>query len=171
MLFKHWNRLPREVVESPSLEEFKKSVDVALQDMVYCKHQFLWVPQCKKDIRLLEHPQRRVIKMVKGLEGRIYTERLSLEKRRRRGDLIAVYTFLKGGSRWGGADLLSLVTSDRTRGNGMKLRQGKLRLDIRKRFFTERVVGHWNRLPREVVMAPSLSEFKEHLNDTLSHMV
>ena len=43
--------------------------------------------------------------------------------------------------------------------------------DIRKRFFTERVVGHWNRLPREVVRAPSLSEFKDRLDDALSHMV
>ncbi|KAK4813301.1 hypothetical protein QYF61_023452 [Mycteria americana] len=52
----------------------------------------------------------------------------------------------------------------------MKLHHGKFKLDIRKRFFTERVVGHWNRLPREVVMAPSLSEFKERLADALSHM-
>ncbi|KFQ90051.1 hypothetical protein N337_13320, partial [Phoenicopterus ruber ruber] len=55
--------------------------------------------------------------------------------------------------------------------NGMTLRQGKFRLDIRKRLFTERVVGHWNRLPREVVTAPNLSEFKEHLDGALSHMV
>ena len=86
-------------------------------------------------------------------------------------NLIAVYTFLKRGSGGGGADLLSLVTSNRTRGNGMKLRQGKFRLDIRKRFFTERVVGPWNRLPGEVVTAPSLSEFKEHLDDALGHML
>ena len=88
-----------------------------------------------------------------------------------RGDLIAVYNFLKGGSGGGGADLLSPVTRDRTRGNGMKLRQGKFRLDIRRRFFTERVVSHWNRLPREVVRAPSLSEFRERLGDALSPMV
>ncbi|KFQ89816.1 hypothetical protein N337_07850, partial [Phoenicopterus ruber ruber] len=49
--------------------------------------------------------------------------------------------------------------------NGMKLHQGKFRLDIRKRFFTEMVVGHWNMVPSEVVTAPSLSEFKEHLDD------
>ncbi|KAK4810720.1 hypothetical protein QYF61_007694 [Mycteria americana] len=92
---RHWNRLPREVVDAPSLEVFKARLDGALSNLIY----------------------------------------------------------------------------DRTRGNGMKLHQGKSTLDIKKRFFTERVVGHWNRLPREVVTAPSLSEFKEHLDDALNHMV
>lgn len=50
-------------------------------------------------------------------------------------------------------------------------KQRKFRLDIRKRFFTERVVGCWNRFPREVVTAPNLSEFKEYLNNALSHMI
>ena len=53
----------------------------------------------------------------------------------------------------------------------MRLHQGKFRLDIRKRLFMERVVSHWNRLPREVVMAPNLLEFKECLDNALSHMV
>jgi len=53
----------------------------------------------------------------------------------------------------------------------MKLHQGKFRLGIRKRFFAERVVSHWKRLPREVVMAPSLSEVKGHLDGTFNHMV
>ena len=81
------------------------------------------------------------------------------------------YSFLMRGSERAGEDLFSLVTSDRTRGNGVKLQQGRFRLDIRKRFFTERAVAHWNRLPREVATAPSLSEFKRHLDCALSHMV
>jgi len=70
-----------------------------------------------------------------------------------------------------GDALLSLVTSNRTQGNGSKLPQGKFRFDIRKTFLTERVVSHWNRLCRAVVTAPNLSEFKKHLNNALSHMV
>ena len=71
----------------------------------------------------------------------------SLEERRPRGDLMAVYNFLGTGSGEGGADLFSLASGDRTRRNGLKLRQGKFRLDIRKKCFTERVVKQWNKPP------------------------
>jgi len=61
------------------------------------------------------------------------------------------------------------VCSDRTRGNGCKLKEGSFRLVIRKKFFTIKMVKYW--LPREVVATPSLAEFKARLDGALSNLV
>ncbi|KAK4831436.1 hypothetical protein QYF61_017567, partial [Mycteria americana] len=136
----------------------------------YCVQ--LWGPQHKKDMDLLEGVQRRATKMIRRMEHLLYEDRLkelglfSLEKRRLQGDLTAAFQYLKGACRKAGEGLFTRACSDRTRGNGFKVKG-----DTRKKFFTMRVARHWNRLPREVVDAPSLEAFKARLDGALSNLV
>ncbi|KFV44934.1 hypothetical protein N328_02691, partial [Gavia stellata] len=136
-----------------------------------------WGPQHKKDMDLFKQVWRRATKTVRGLEHLSYEDRLrelglfSLEKRRLQGDLRAAFQYLTGAYKKAGEGLFTRACNDRTRGNGFKLKEGRFRLDIRRKFFTRRVVRHWSRLPREALDAPTLEVFKARLDGALSKLV
>ncbi|KAF4804115.1 hypothetical protein TURU_010429 [Turdus rufiventris] len=103
------------------------------QPHLKCREQF-WVPQYKRVIKLLESVRRRTTRKKKGLEGKPYEEQLrslglfSLEETERKPH--CSYNFLMRGKEGAGTDLFSLVTIDRTQRNGLKLCEGRFRLDI-----------------------------------------
>jgi len=122
----------------------------------------------------MERFQKRAAKTVKGLEhptykaGRAGTAQPGEDKAE--GDLISVYIYMKGGYKEHRARLFSVVSSDKARSNGHKLKHQKVHQTIRKHLFlspppTVRVTKYWNRLPRGVVVSPSLEVFKSCLGD------
>jgi len=96
---------------------------------------------------------------------------VSLQKRRLRGDLIAAFQYLKEAYKKDENRVFSRVCCNRTKSNGFTLKEGRFRLDIRKKFFTMRVVKYWHRLPIEVVDAPSLETFKVRSDRALSNLI
>ncbi|KAK4819031.1 hypothetical protein QYF61_024396 [Mycteria americana] len=193
-VIKHWNRLPREVVESPSLEVFKGRLDEVLRDMKggvtppasrsrevilllysslvkpHLEHCIqLWSPQHRKDMDLLEQVQRRATKMIRGMKHLSYEERL-----RELGLFSLEKTKL-----W--EDLIAAFQylkgaykkdGDRLFEWSVAIGQGegRFKLDIRKNCFMVMVVKHWNRLPRDVGDAPSLETFQVRLDGALSNL-
>ena len=116
--------------------------------------------------------------MIRGLKHLPYRDMLresglfSLESRRLQGDVIVAFRYLKMAYRKAGEGLFVRACSDRMRGNGFKLEEGRFRLDIRKKFYTvSEVVRHWNRLPSEAMDASSLEAFKARLDGALCNLV
>ena len=115
--------------------------------------------------------------MIEGLETKPYGERLnklgmfSLKKRRLRGDMRALFKYLKGGHTEEGQDLFLILPECRTWNNGLKFQEARFWLDIRKKILTVRAVGLWNQLPWEVLGSPTLEAFKRQLDSHVSGML
>ena len=127
-----------------------------------------WSPQYRKDCELLENVQRRATKLAPALKDLSYEDRLrsldlpSLYYRRARGDVIQIYKHVK--------ELYNIqaqyikIDLHETRGHKFRLRKDRVAKKVRQNFLTERAANTWNRLPPEVVEAPSLNSFKARID-------
>ena len=129
-----------------------------------------WRPHLRKDIKSLEQIQHRATKMIPECRNQEYEARLrstgliSVEDRYTRGDLIQVFKILKGIDKVEYSDFFKLVQDRRTRGHQYKIVKSRSRLDLRKHFFSQRVVNICNSLPSIVVEADSVNSFKNRLD-------
>ncbi len=129
-----------------------------------------WSPWTDADKAVLEKVQQRAIKMVSGLKGRTYEERLielgmaTLEERRHQTDMLQVYKILQGKDRVEPTQWFQLVNSNGrvTRGvaDPLNLVQKRARLDLRRNFFSQRIVADWNKVPAQLKMARNAAAFK-----------
>jgi ribonucleases P/MRP protein subunit RPP40 len=130
-----------------------------------------WSPYLKKDIDVIERVQRRATKLIEGYGKLSYADRLyrtkliPLEKRRVRGDLIQVFKMIKGFDKIDYRSYFEISQDKRTRGHSLKLIKRRCNGELRKHFFTQRVVDSWNGLPQIVVDADTINTFKNRLDE------
>jgi ribonuclease P/MRP protein subunit RPP40 len=135
-----------------------------------------WRPYLRKDIDKMERVQHRATKMIDECKGLCYEDRLkvagltTLEDRRERGDMIEVFKTLHGINKISESSLFQLANNSRTRGHRFKLTKTRSKLDIRKNFFSQRVVNNWNGLPECVVEADSVNSFKSRYDKYISDL-
>ena len=153
------------ITEAIFLKVYKVYVRPILE---YC--QEIWSPHYEKDIIEIEKVQRRATKMVSGMYDLDYEERLKrlnlfkLSERRMRGDMISVYKILNNLTDVDNTPIFSMSSTNNilsTRSHNMKIGSEKLpNTEIRRNFFSHRVVVPWNSLPPEVVNSPNVNIFK-----------
>ena len=130
----------------------------------------VWSPFYKKDKIIIENVQRRATKLVSSCKDLSYPERLrtlglpTLEYRRERADLIQVYKILHDIDSVDKGKLFTTAQYRATRGHSYKLHKERSRLNLRAGTFSNRVINAWNKLPENVVNAPSLNALKSSLN-------
>jgi len=133
-----------------------------------------WRPYLRKDIDKIEGVQHRATKLIEGCRNLRYEDRLkatgltTLEDRLNRGDMIEVFKILKGINKTDRGHWFQLATDSRTRGHSLKLVKSRSNIDIRKNFFSQRVVNGWNSLPEIVVEAESVNGFKNRYDKFVS---
>ena len=137
----------------------------------------LWNQDYIGDTTLVERIQRRWTREIAGIGHLPYEERLraldlySIRGRLLRADLILVYKIFHGMCALSPRSFFEPAPSTVTRGHPMKIRVQQCRLDVRKRFFSNRVVAAWNSLSAEAVQATSINSFKSHLHRELGEQL
>jgi ribonuclease P/MRP protein subunit RPP40 len=134
----------------------------------YCIQE--WSPHLRKDIDMMERVQRRATRLIEGFKDVSYEDRLermgliSPEKRRVRGDLIQVFKLLKGYIKLDYRKFFEISLIGKTRGHSLKLVKKCCNGELRKQFFSQRVINIWNGLSQHVVDADSVNSFKNRLD-------
>lgn len=153
-------------LDSRSLSILYKSLVRPILD--YCC--VAWCPYYTKDIEVLEKVQRRFTRLVPGLKHMSYNDRLdtlklqTLYARRLRFDLITAYKIIHGFMNVDAGFFFEFCPDSRTRGHNFKLQSHFTRTDVRKCFFTSRVISQWNALPAPCAEAINISTFKNELS-------
>jgi len=129
----------------------------------------VWSPCYQKDKTLIERVQHRFRRMIPGFSKLPYCEILkrlglwSLEERRNRADLIEVFKMVKGLSEIPMESMFEFSTTKHLRGHELKLTKHRSKLEVRRHFFTERLVNRWNSLDHLTVNASIMNSFKNGL--------
>ena len=138
----------------------------------------IWSPNLVKDIKSIENVQRRATKLIPKIKNYSYEERLkvlnlpSLEYRRKRGDMILTFKILKGFLDTDSSLIFDIAQSN-TRGHVLKLFKKRCSSNLRKMFFSQRIINDWNKLPGEVVNCSTVIEFEKKYdkNETVQRFV
>ena len=131
----------------------------------------VWSVIYKKDCISIENVQRRATRLLHGLKGLNYTQRMkelglpSLQYRRSRADMVEVFKIIKNIDKCDKNKLFTIQQSVRTRGHNQKIFKKQYRLELRKHFFSQRVINDWNNLPDELVNSDTVNQFKSRLNN------